>query len=279
MAEKKADEVKVSDMNQISLDFLSGLGMAPVEFVELAATIGCGSITLGIQPLGSIGRYPTWSFRGAPALVRETRKALVERGITLAAGEGWFVVPRHDFGDTGGDLDIMAELGAASISTCGLDPDLARSFDQIAVLTEMAAARGMGTNIEFVATMPIGSLETALEAVAHVGRPESGLVIDAMHLFRSGASAADVAAVGPGLIRHVQVCDAPMTGTGDYGYEATFERLPPGHGEFPLAELLAAVPRGVTLGLEIPMRARAEAGDDPVERLRPCVEATRKLMA
>jgi sugar phosphate isomerase/epimerase len=267
------------DKDSISLDFLSGLGMPPVQFVELASTIGCSSITLGVQPMGSIDSYPAWSFRKTPALVGETRKALAENGICLVAGEGWFIMPHLDMHDTAGDLDIMAELGAGSISVCGFDRDLARSFDQLAILTEMAAARGISTNIEFVASLPIGSLKTALQAIAHVGRPEVGLVIDALHLFRSGASAADVAAIDPQLVRHVQISDAPMKATiADYGYEAGFERLPPGEGELPLRELLASLPKGATIGLEIPMRARAEAGENPAARLRPCVETTRALM-
>jgi sugar phosphate isomerase/epimerase len=267
-------------MNTIGLDFLSGLGMPPVQFVELAATIGCPSITLGVRPLGSIERYPTWSFRETPALVAETRKALAENGIELVAGEGWFVMPRLDMRDTAGDLDIMAELGATSISLCGLDRDLSRNFDQFAVLTEMAVARGMGTNIEFVASQPVGSLQIALQAVAYIGRPEVGLVIDPLHLFRSGGNAAEVAATAPQLIRHVQISDAPLKGTiADFGYEAGFERLPPGEGELPLKELLASVPQFATIGLEIPMRARAEAGEDPVGPLRACVEAARALMA
>lgn len=58
-----------------------------------------------------------------------------------------------------------------------------------------------------------------------------------------------------------------------------YERMVPGTGELPLRDMLAAVPAGVVVGLEVPMRAAAEAGESAADRLRPCVEAARGLMA
>jgi hypothetical protein len=54
-----------------------------------------------------------------------------------------------------------------------------------------------------------------------------------------------------------------------------YERMAPGDGELPLAELLGAVPPDVVIGLEIPMRSVAESGVGPAARLRPCVAAAR----
>jgi 3-oxoacyl-[acyl-carrier protein] reductase len=58
---------------------------------------------------------------------------------------------------------------------------------------------------------------------------------------------------------------------------AMYERMAPGDGELPLAEILAAVPADVVVGLEIPMRGLAESGVGPMDRLRPCVAAAREL--
>lgn len=264
----------------IGIDLISVLGMPPPQHVEVAAKLGCTQVTMGAAPISLLKeRYERWAFRSDPVLMRDTKAALRDHGVSVAGGEGWFIMPHIDMRNTGGDLDMMAELGARAISACGLDPDRARCLDQLAVLTEMAAERGMRTSIEFVASLPIGTLADALAGVAHVGRPEIGLVIDAMHLFRSGGTAADVAALDPALIRHVQICDAPIVPViDDYGHEASFERLCPGAGELPLAELMAVLPPGAEIGLEIPMKARAAAGEDAITRLGPCVEATRRLI-
>jgi sugar phosphate isomerase/epimerase len=116
--------------------------------------------------------------------------------------------------------------------------------------------------------------------VEHVGRPDFGLVIDAMHLFRSGASAADVAALDPAIIAHIQLCDVPVAVAAEgYGYEASFERLCPGAGELPLQSLVEALPRGRTIGLEIPMKTRTLAGDSFDDQFAPCLAAARAMLA
>ncbi len=160
------------------------------------------------------------------------------------------------------------------------DPDLGRSFDQFALMAEMAASRGIETVHEFVPCLTVKDLPTALAAVRHVGRADFKLVIDTMHLFRSGAGAAEIAALDPAVIGHVQLCDVPRISKFEsYGEEAEFERLPPGEGEAPLREIMAALPATVNVGIEIPMRSLADAGVGPHERVSRCLDATRQLLA
>ena len=47
----------------------------------------------------------------------------------------------------------------------------------------------------------------------------------------------------------------------------------------PLAEFVAALPRHLVLGLEVPLRSEVEAGIGTEQRLRRCVETTRKFLA
>jgi sugar phosphate isomerase/epimerase len=101
-----------------------------------------------------------------------------------------------------------------------------------------------------------------------------------MHLVRSGSGAADIAALDPDLIGYVQICDAPLKPRYEsYMEEAMYERLAPGAGELGLADIVAALPRDRVFSLEVPLRSQADAGVGPHDRLRPCVEATRRLLA
>jgi hypothetical protein len=43
--------------------------------------------------------------------------------------------------------------------------------------------------------------------------------------------------------------------------------------------VLAALPRDLVIGLEVPLRAEAEAGIGPNARLGRCVDAARSLLA
>src|SRR3546814_2453633 len=80
-------------------------------------------------------------------------------------------------------------------------------------------------------------------AVAIVREAGCGAVaLDVLHLMRNGA---DIAAVAPnaGLIGYVQVSDGPLELPDEIPawHEAVKERLLPGDGAFPLAEILRPV--------------------------------------
>jgi sugar phosphate isomerase/epimerase len=264
--------------DRLGIDFISVFGLPPVAFVNLAADLGCRYLSLGLMPLDrNPHNYPSYSL-GDPALQRELEAALRDRGVTIANMEGFFVLPGRDVSAHAAALDMAAELGTERINTLGLDPDLGRCFDQFAALAEMAAARGIGTTLEFVLGCPVGDLPTAVAAHRHVGRPDFKLLIDPMHLIRSGSGAADLAALEPGVVGYAQLCDCTLEAR-DQMHEAKYERMVPGTGELPLLDIVKALPRDLVIGLEIPQLSLAEAGVGPHERLGHCVEAARKLLA
>jgi sugar phosphate isomerase/epimerase len=205
--------------------------------------------------------------------------AMRDRDVSVALGEGLIVQPEIDVADHAPALDLMVELGAPRINTISLDPDQTRTVDQISQLVEMAWERGMTTTVETSPGFLPGTLAEALEVIDAVGHPALGLLVDTMHIVRGGALPADVAAAAD-RIRYVQLSDAPMASRSDLSYfeEAMFERMAPGDGELPLRELLAVVPEGTVVSLEVPLRSEAAAGRGPHERLGRCVEATRALL-
>ena len=130
-----------------------------------------------------------------------------------------------------------------------------RSFDQFAALTELAAQRGIQTLVEPVPGLTVGDLPTALAALEHVGRPDFRLLIDTMHLVRSGSSAADLAAIDPAHIGYAQLNDTTLRPRiENYLEEAMFERMVPGEGELPLGDILSALAADIVIELEVPRR-------------------------
>ncbi len=268
-------------MSRIGLDFISVLGMPPLDYVALAAKLGCTDIGMSCGPVVKVpDLFPAWTLRDNPALVRDIKAAVADKGLSIAVGEGFFILPDKDVGATAADLDILAEVGAKRCTIVSFEADRAAAFDQLAKFAELAAARGMGSQVEFVPGLGIGDLPTALAAVNHVGRGDFGLVIDAMHVFRSGATAADVAALDPVAIGHIQLCDVPVEVAAEgYGYEASFERLAPGEGELPVQSLVDVLPQGRVIALEIPMKTRTLAGDSFEDQFAPAIAATRAMLA
>ncbi len=268
-------------MDRLAVGFLNGFGLPPVDFVHLTADLGCAHMSAVVRgqellPLG----YPPFSLKDDAALRHDVAAAMDDRGVTISLGDGFLVLPGAEMGKFRADLDVLAELGVPRINAVSLDPDLLRTFDQFAALTELAAQRGIQTLVEPVPGLTVGDLPTALAAREHVGRPDFRLLIDTMHLVRSGSGAADLAAVEPGHIGYAQLCDAPLApAIGNYMEEAMFERMVPGEGELPLHDIVAALPPDVVLEIEVPRRALALAGVGPIDRLAPCVAGAQRLLA
>ncbi len=269
-------------MDRLGIEMLSVFGMPPVEYVELTADLGCGYITTGLAGFAPLknSAYPPFSLRDDHQLRRELLAAMDDRGVSISLGEGLLIAPGVDIQSYAADLDIMAGLRIPRINTVSLEPDRARTFDELAGLTALAAERGIATCIEPVVGLSIADLPTALAALTYVDRDEISLLIDTMHVSRFGASADDLRSLPPQRIGYIQLCDTTLQPRmKNYAEEAMYERLAPGEGELPLADILAALPDDRVVGLEVPMRSRAEAGVSAYDRLLPCVESARALLA
>lgn len=268
-------------MRGLGIEFISVFGLPPVEFVGVAVDLGCDYIStalIGIR-LKSLG-YPPYSLKEDAALRADLRAALHDRGIGISLAEGLVILPNTDVSDLAADLDIVAELGAAQINTLSFDKDRNRTFDQLAALTQLAAERGIGTTVEMSPGLTIGEPATVAAAIEHVGGSALRLTVDTMHWVRSGYGGAELSELGPEKIGYVQLSDTTLRPRlPSYMEEAMYERMVPGDGELPLAEILDVVPDDVIVGLEVPMRTLAEAGVGPMDRLRPCVVAARELLA
>ncbi|MDM4142902.1 MULTISPECIES: TIM barrel protein [Mycobacterium] len=267
--------------DRLGIGMLSVFGLPPIELVDLAAKLGCRHISVAVRgmPLVPLG-YPPFSLKDDAGLRRDLLAALGDRGVGISLGDGFVVLPGADVSALRGDLDVLAELCVPRINVVSLDPDLPRTLDQFAALTELAAQRDIDTVVEPVPGLTIGDLSAALTAEEYVGRREFRLLIDTMHLVRSGSGAAEVAAIDADRIGYAQLNDTTLRPRIDnYLEEAMFERMVPGEGELPLRELLRALPADTVLEIEVPQRSLALAGVSPIDRLRPCVEAARRLLS
>lgn len=269
-------------MNRLGIEMLSVFGMPPVEYVHLVAELGCRYITAGMvafAPLKALD-YQPYSLRDDPRLRQDLLAAMDDHGVSISLGEGLLIAPGVDVRCYAADLDIMAELRIPRINTVSLEPDRARTFDELAALTALAADRGIATCVEPVVGLSIADLPSALAAVEYVDRDEISLLIDTMHVARFGATADDLRAVPAQRIGYIQLSDTTLQPRMKvYAEEAMFERMVPGEGELPLADLLAALPDDRVVGLEIPLRSRAEAGVSAYDRLLPCVNSARALLS
>lgn len=263
-------------MDRIAIEFISVLGMPPVEFVKLAADLGVVRIGMAPRPITTNPHgYADWDLLKSPALKREVRAALADTGVQVALGEGFLVRDGVDRDEWATMLDLYAELGAPLVNAVNMAPS-PEAFGQLA---DMARERGMQATVEFLPIMPPASFAHALAFIDACGSDNGRVLVDAMHFFRGGSTIDELSACSPERIGHVQICDVPMPAhTPDYGMEAREERLAPGEGDLPLAAFMAAIPPHVVIGLEVPQVSKALQGVSPAERLAPMIASARAMI-
>ena len=109
----------------------------------------------------------------------------------------------------------------------------------------------------------------AAEIVGTSGASNGGVLIDNLHLSRSGSSIDDVKAMPIELFPYLQICDAPAQRPTDFAGlldEALNGRLCPGEGSLPIVELLKAIP-AVPLSFEVRSKFLRDIAD-PVVRAK-----------
>jgi sugar phosphate isomerase/epimerase len=256
-----------------SLSHLSVLPIGPPDLIDLAADAGFHS--LGIRLCSPTPGGPEWPLKlGSPEL-RETLARMKDRGVSVFDIEVLALAADTDINKFAPALEIGAALGAQRACVNIDDPDRSRTIENFGRLCDLALPFGIGLDLEFMIWRPIARLEDALAVVQAARRPNGKVLIDALHLDRSGGTPASVAAVNAALIGSVQLCDAPKKRPEASGIidEARGGRLAPGEGSLPLNALLEALPQSVPLAVEVPL-ARSMPHATPLERARHIRVAT-----
>jgi sugar phosphate isomerase/epimerase len=173
-------------------------------------------------------------------------------------------------------LDAAAELGARWVMVNCDDDDPARAAGQLHAVAYAAARRGLRTGVEFMAYTAMASLEQACGLVRRAGHAGAAVVIDSLHLFRSGAGAADFEGRPEVARDFMQINDAwvariPVS----LAEEGRAHRLLPGEGDLPVHTLVARLDAGATLAVESPCALRRDTLT-PLQRAELAMRTTRR---
>jgi sugar phosphate isomerase/epimerase len=181
-------------------------------------------------------------------------------------------------------LDIALALGAANVLVVSSDPHPAATTAKFRRLCEHVEGTNLRVALEFGLFTEVRTLNDALAIIDAAAHRSASLLIDPLHLSRSGGTVADVSRVAPRLLSYAQFCDAPlqMPQLDDVQaiiHEAVDLRLLPGEGALPLPALLDTLPTGIPLSIELRSKALRDSYPDPIERARALAKATRSFLA
>jgi sugar phosphate isomerase/epimerase len=117
---------------------------------------------------------------------------------------------------------------------------LTAMVDAFGELCARGARDGLALTLEFIPGSGIPDLATALAIVTGTGATNAGVLVDTWHLSRSGGTVADLLAAPSGTLTAMQLSDRRTTAS-EGTYVPMSDRLLPGEGDLPLAEIVEAI--------------------------------------
>jgi sugar phosphate isomerase/epimerase len=260
---------------QLSLDCLTLTTTAPPDVIRSAAAAGYDLVSLWAQPPAAYD-----ALLMTPAHEAECRRVMADTGVGLFSLEVFNLVSQEANQTYRPALELGARLGAKAALAFHFHgaESAAQAADVLADLAAIAGEYGLALNLEPVAMGQTATLAQARDLIRASGA-DVGILFDTWHLVRSGCGVEHIHEIEPGLIRYVQVNDGLATiPEAAMIPESLEERLYPGEGEFPLVELLKAVPRDVPWAIETPSLRRMGEGISAEAQARETMALMRELV-
>ena len=255
----------------LCLEFLTAVDLDAPSFITLAAKHGFQRVSLLVNPMPP---YQDFDLLGDTAARRETRRRCDDLGVTVDMIEAFNIQADTVAASFIPAMESGKVLGNGIINLLPRDEDEARVEDCFARACELADTFGFRVVTEISRRATLKTLQQAVRFFQRIGRPDVRILLDTLHFFRYGGTLEDVRAHRDWIGR-VQLSDGPADmPLADQLTEARQHRLVPGDGGLPLRSLLAELPAGISIGIEVPNR---DFSTD--ERVRRSREATLALLS
>ncbi|EJL22163.1 sugar phosphate isomerase/epimerase [Novosphingobium sp. AP12] len=243
-----------------------------VDVIEAGGAAGYDAVGLWVDPLEWTAQH-----------TRDARAALAACGLPVLDVEVVWIRPDTRLDDHRKVLDVGAELGAANVLCVSSHPDEGETVAQLAALCRHAEGSGMRVALEFGIFTKVKNLAQALGVLDRVGHPLRAVLVDPIHVDRSGTTVAEIAAIDPALLPYAQFCDARGVRPDPADFDAVITdaidlREQAGEGVLPLAAMLQALPADIPLSIELRSAALREAFAHPALRAKAVLDATRLWM-
>ncbi|HZP85774.1 MAG TPA: TIM barrel protein [Burkholderiales bacterium] len=245
-------------MQSLTLAHLA-LGTAPEATIDAAADAGFGGVGIRICARHPRETFPGPRILGNPTAALALQERAAARGIRLSNISAYQFYPDVTWDDVAPAVESAILLGAPIIVANGFNPDLDQFVRLFSRYCRAAHEAGIRVALEFLPYSAIRDLKAALRVLERTDAANAGLLLDALHLDRSGGTPDDIRGIGAERITFAQLCDAKRW-SGPRSDEALMAearaaRLPAGTGDLPLFDFLDALPAHTEIEYEV---ARAD---------------------
>jgi sugar phosphate isomerase/epimerase len=249
-------------VHELSLAALSLIQDRPVEAVRAASAAGFTSLGLRLAAIPGSGVDNELIDNAANR--RELRQVMDDSGVRLLDAELFRFSPADGVPTPEEAMFAAAcELGARFVGVISYEADLGRAADLLGRLAGRAQEYGLSCLLEFMGFSGIKTLADARTVVDRSGAANAHLLVDTLHVARTGTSIDELARLEPRYFPMAQICDA-ASGSVERDpvkarTEAVSARLDPGAGVLPLTDVIRALPPAIPLSVEVPRPAGRDA--------------------
>ncbi len=258
----------------LSIDSLTLTDTDPRDLIRSAHKVGFDLVSLWLHPPSV---YPK-QLVGARN-VSECQDLLAETGVRVHSVEAIDLVSAQSVLAARPTIELGARLGARALVAMNYtNPDRGQVIEALRLLVELAAAHGLGVNLEPLAMGKTRTLAQARDLI-HDAAVDAGIVFDTYHFARNGEQLDALRAMDPHLLRYVQISDAPASVSRQlWGAESYQDRRHPGEGDFAIIDMLRLLPKNVPWAVEIPRLSWTQVGVPAKAQASVAMDGLRDLL-
>ena len=237
----------------------------PARFVEITAGAGWKATGVWVD-------QESWSSTTS----REVKRRIDDNGLEAVDME---VIRLGRSIDTGEALiEAACEVGAKNILVVSSLHSSEETAEQLSHLCSLAKAGDITICLEFMKFTSVKSLSDALEVVKLVDAPNVGILLDLLHVVRSGTTFKEIKACDPKLFPYAQWCDGTAQPVGlsdsELIIDALDDRLIPGQGKLDALKFESLFDIDVPFSIEVRSKHLRENFPDYEERARYVLDQT-----
>lgn len=247
----------------LSLHHINALEIDGLSFISMAAQAGATQISifthaprLALPNQKAPVAFPVFE----PAIEDEARARLEDYSVNAVSMEFFPIAEDVCVSSYQTAIATGCRLGARRAVTHIHDSNSARAVDTLGEFCDLAARMEVTVGLEFMGLTPgCNSLARAAWFVDQVGLENLGIGLDPLHFVRTGGCPEQIAALNSRYFAYAQLCDGHGRYLDDAYIADALERPLPGDGDFPLVEILQALPRATPLEIETPSERREKS--------------------
>ena len=237
----------------------------PCAFVEVAAQAGWEATGVWFDPL-------TWTDK----TTKEVGKRVDDADLTVVDMEVIRMGPKGDCGER--LVEAAASLGAMNILTVSSFDSIEATAERLNELCALALPSNIRVCIEFMRFTSVRTLADAIGVVQLVDHENVGILVDLIHVFRSGTTYNEIREADAGLFPYAQWCDASEEPRGwstkELILDAVDDREIPGEGDMPINEFELLFDISVPFSVEVRSKSLRDAFPNFLERAEHLLSAT-----